>query len=739
MPRATATCSDGLWPSQPDADSAWTWSSPVIEPVRFAKYRSMAVAPVRLEDDDGPRTLPRSPRALTLSTLAAGRSIVPTLPAPTVGPDSVVPLTTVPPATVFTDSVTPWTPLAALARGFPGPVRGVILPVSPFCEPHPGKGSVMSRFACRLPPVGLLLPAAALLAAAPVPDVPDRRPPHQVEAARQLLAKLKKEAAAPQVDVDALWKLWQQMRLEHGGSPECLATAAVMSKAPSPLDRLDRNQIPAEDRLPWLPKEVVAVLGEHRGRHWGAVWEVVVSPDGALVISAAVDGLRMWDAGTMHEVQAFPDYLVATFSPDGRTVALAHRSDGTVRLFDRRGGKLTQRLVLHCKRLPERMNERDRWADEARKEKGVRPSAQEMRFDDDGKRLIAVCNDQALRAWDLTGKGPLEKTAHDTHRFGNRLVLLSGNCLAAFGGAKENSLWEVNGITIRRRGELPMGTQPVALRPDGKMLATGVGGPGPISLRLLDLSGKAPRVSRDLLDIRGLRAVAFAPDGRLLASLDADRVLRLWPLDEAKRQELRLPRQATHRASPLSFPATCLVFLPDGKTLALGGDDGTVRLWDLAKSAERFPTRGHTGRVLDVAFSPDGKVLASLGDDRTVRLWDLTGAGPKERAVLKRQGVGVASVAFAAGRPLLAVAETPIEGSDAVPKGNVRVWDLSGDAPKERFAFQAHSHGVTGVAFSPDGRRLITAGRDVALPQGKDDVDPALVTIGLWEIKDGKA
>src|SRR5579885_1176650 len=321
MPRATATCSDGLWPSQPDADSAWTWSSPVIEPVRFAKYRSMAVAPVRLEDDDGPRTLPRSPRALTLSTLAAGRSIVPTLPAPTVGPDSVVPLTTVPPATVFTDSVTPWTPLAALARGFPGPVRGVILPVSPFCEPHTGKGSVMSRFACRLPPVGLMLPVAALLAAAPVPDVPDRRPPHQVEAARQLLAKLKKEAAAPQVDVDALWKLWQQMRLEHGGSPECLAAAAVMSKAPSPLDRLDRNQIPAEDRLPWLPKEVVAVLGEHRGRHWGAIVDLLVTPDGRFVLTAA-DGLRIWDTVTLQEKTYLPGERPMALSPDGKVVAV---------------------------------------------------------------------------------------------------------------------------------------------------------------------------------------------------------------------------------------------------------------------------------------------------------------------------------------------------------------------------------------------------------------------------------
>ena len=109
-------------------------------------------------------------------------------------------------------------------------------------------------------------------------------------------------------------------------------------------------------------------------------------------------------------------------------------------------------------------------------------------------------------------------------------------------------------------------------------------------------------------------SVAFSPDGRQLASGSYDNSVRLWDVASAK--ELRAC--TGHQGSVWS-----VAFSPDGRQLASGSDDKSVRLWDVASAKELRPCTGHQGSVWSVAFSPDGRQLASGSDDGTIRIWSV--------------------------------------------------------------------------------------------------------------------
>jgi WD40 repeat protein/3',5'-cyclic AMP phosphodiesterase CpdA len=538
--------------------------------------------------------------------------------------------------------------------------------------------------------------------------------------------------------------------LPGAGTPEAML-AAVASPATAaafhPIDEvLASGHKDGSVRL-WDPRngvELRSLFG-----HWGWVPSVCFSPDGSLLVSAGSDStVRIWDVLTGVEVRALVGHRSGVrdvaFSPDGKLLATAGE-DGTVRIWSAHSGVELHTLTGHQGWVRGVAFSPDGnilasggsddhvrlWDPAGGFESGLLPGHRSgtwhLAFSPDGSILASGGSDDTVRLWQVASGAHVAELSD--HRARVRRVAFSpdGAFLASVGEDSTGRIWTGRGTPVQVISDLEGRMSAIAFSADGGLFVA-VGNDG--RLRLLDLNAGSELASLGGRECEGAPAIAFAPDGRLLACGAKSATIQLW--NPAMGLVRRTVYGATMDATDIAFsldgdllaaadrasgvriwridgdPASQLdpelvgrvngvAFSPDGSMLASAGQE--VHLWDLESRTRVAELSGHQARVRQVYFSSDGKLLASAEEGSTVHVFDLA-----TRRALHRfsgQWLGVRKVAFSPDSRFLA---------GAFKDSLVRGWDLASGT--QRFALSGHRGSVNDVAFSPGGQLLASAGDD---------------------------
>ncbi|MEV4477695.1 helix-turn-helix domain-containing protein [Nonomuraea sp. NPDC049504] len=355
--------------------------------------------------------------------------------------------------------------------------------------------------------------------------------------------------------------------------------------------------------------------------HADWVADVEFSPDGRLLVSSSSHGdntVRLWDMATHRPLDLPIDreagaVQAVAFSPDGRVLATGvtdqDEQHGAVRLWDARtrhplGPPLTGHLS----------------------------PVTELRFSPDGRTLVSTDTAAPVRLWDVRTRRPAavpKEVYGDEAAFSPDGRLLATARTGIVEGYERAQIPNVQLLDVATRRPLgaplldrTQGLVDLEFSPDGRTLAVageqtfdGETGVTRNQVEFYDVATRR-RAGAPLIGHTGaLTDIEFAPEGHILASAGTDKMVRLW--DVATRRQIGVP------LSGHDEEVTDVAFAPDGR-LASADVGGTIRLWDVATHRPiGAPLTASDLALRTLAFNPDGRTLAAAGDDGDIRLWDV--------------------------------------------------------------------------------------------------------------------
>jgi len=407
--------------------------------------------------------------------------------------------------------------------------------------------------------------------------------------------------------------------------------------------------------------------------HESGIGDIAISPDGKRIVSVSADKTaRLWDLETGTSLMTL-DRLSGmvgsvAFSPDGTRIVTGGESgriggSGIVKVLDAGSGAELATFLGHLRRVT-----------------GVD-------FSLDGKRIVSGSLDGTIKIWepgvDRTAPVILKGRHSDKIRFSS-----DGKYILT--GGKTITVWDA--VTHKELMNIDEAGGDVSFSPDSKRIIAADGN----DIKVLDASSGKKLMTLSGHD-KAIWALSYSPDGTRIASAGLDKTVRIWNANTGS--EIRTLRG--HGDSPLMAdfisPVASVAFSPDGKLVASGSYDYTVKLWDVETGAELMTIDKHSSLVNDVAFSPDGKRIASASSDSTIRVCDVVTGG--ELQVLKGHEGQVSSVCFSPdGKRIVSGATDE----------TIRIWDAAK-------GYEVQALGVQGVVweicFSPDGKTIVTTSK----------------------------